>query len=170
MLASAALTFAQAGSELVASVIRALKEHPQPPRGRPAYTTGRTASQIAEMHGPDFVEVTGPQHVQTLITGRGPSQGNGSGGTGERLRDILAQWARDKGLTFDDPKMTFEQFGFLAARKMHREGSELYRLQQPSGLLDKVLTQQYLDTLLARVAAGEMVAITTALTHAIQGQ
>jgi antitoxin (DNA-binding transcriptional repressor) of toxin-antitoxin stability system len=33
-----------------------------------------------------------------------------------------------------------------------------------------VLTQQYLDTLLARVAAGEQVAITTALTHAIQGK
>jgi hypothetical protein len=170
MLASAAIVFAQAGPELVASVIKALKEHPQPPRGRAAFTTGRTASQLAESHGPDFVEVTGPQHVQTLITGRGPTSGSGSGGTGERLRDILAQWAKDKGLTFDDPNMTFEQFGFLAARKMHEEGSALYRTHQPSGLLDKVLTQQYIDTLLARVAAGEQVAIATALTHAIQGK
>ena len=168
MLASAALTFAQAGPELVASVIKALKEHPQPPRGRPAYTTGRTASQLAETHGPDFVEVTGPPHLQTLLTGRGPTKSSTAGEP--KLSEILAQWAKDKGLTFDDPNMTFEQFGFLAARKMHREGSELYQTQQPSGLLDKVLTQQYLDTLLARVAAGEMVAITTALTHAIQGK
>lgn len=168
MLTSAQLTFAQAGPELVAACIKALKEHPQPPRGRPAYTTGRTAAQIAETHGADFVEVTGPQHLQALITGRGPTT---SGTAGEpKLSAILAQWAKDKGLTFDDPNMTFEQFGFLAARKIHREGTELYRSQQPSGLLDKVLTQAYLDTLLARIAAGEMVAITTALTHAIQAR
>jgi hypothetical protein len=159
MLASAELTFALAGPELVAGVIKALKEHPQPPRGRPANTTGRTASQIAETHGADFVEVTGPQHIQARI----------SGSAGEpKLSEILAQWAKDKGLTFDDPNMTFEQFGFLAARKIHESGDELYRTGQPSGLLDKVLTQAYLDTLLARIAAGEMTAITTALTSVLQ--
>lgn len=168
MLASAALAFAQAGPELVAACIKALKEHPQPPRGRPAYTTGRTASQIAEAHGADFVEVTGPQHLQALITGRGPTKTSTAGEP--KLSEILAQWAKDKGLTFDNPNMTFEQFGFLAARKIHQEGNELYRSGQPSGLLDKVLTQAYLDTLLARIAAGDMVAITTALTNAIQGK
>jgi hypothetical protein len=166
MLASAELTFALAGPELVAGVIKALKEHPLPPRGRPANTTGRTASQIAETHGADFVEVTGPQHIQARITGRGPTK---SGSAGEpKLSEILAQWAKDKGLTFDDPHMTFEQFGFLAARKIHESGDELYRTGQPSGLLDKVLTQAYLDTLLARIAAGEMTAITTALTSVLQ--
>lgn len=165
MLASANLAFAQAGPELIAGVIKALKEHPQPPRNRPANTTGRTARQLAETHGPDFVEVTGPQHLQTLITGRGPTT---SGTAGEpKLSEILAQWAKDKGLTFDDPNMTFEQFGFLAARKIHREGTELYRAGRNSGLLDKVLTQAYLDTLLARIAAGEMTAITTALSNVL---
>jgi hypothetical protein len=154
MLASANIAFAQAGPELVASIIKALREHPQPPRNRPAMTTGRTARLIGETHGPDFVEVTGPQHIQTLITGRGPTK---SGSAGEpKLSEILAQWAKDKGLTFDDPNMTFEQFGFLAARKIHREGTELYRTGQASGLLDKVLTQAYLDTLLARIALSQV--------------
>jgi hypothetical protein len=165
MLANAAIVFAQAGPELLNAAIKALKEHPQPPRGRAAYTTGRTAAQLAEAHGDDFVELIGPQHLQTLITGRGPTKSANSGG--ERLRDVLAQWARDKGLQFDDPKMTYEQFGFLAARKMHESGSELYRSGQPSGLLDKVLSPDYLDTLKARIAAGEMVAITTALTQVL---
>jgi hypothetical protein len=166
MLTSAAITFAQAGPDLVASVIKALKEHPQPPRNRPANTTGRTASQIAETHGPDFVEVTGPQHIQARITGRGPTTTRNAGEP--RLSEILAQWAKDKGLTFDDPNMTFEQFGFLAARKMHEEGDELYRTGQPSGLLDKILTQDYLNTLMAQIAAGEMVAITSALSNALK--
>jgi hypothetical protein len=166
MLVSAELTFALAGPELVAGVIKALKEQPLPPRNRPANTTGRTASQIAETHGPDFVEVTGPQHIQARITGRGPTKSSNAGEP--RLSEILAQWAKDKGLTFDDPNMTFEQFGFLAARKIHESGDELYRTGQPSGLLDKVLSQAYLDTLLARIAAGEMTAITTALTQVLQ--
>jgi hypothetical protein len=166
MLASANLTFAQAGPELVSGIIKALKEHPQPPRNRPAYTTGRTASKLAETHGPDFVEVTGPQYLQALITGRGPTTSTRAGEP--RLSEILAQWAKDKGLTFDDPNMTFEQFGFLAARKIHKEGTELYRSGQPSGLLDKVLSQAYIDTLLARIAAGEMTAITTALTQVLR--
>ena len=160
MLASAAITFAQAGPELLAACLQALRQHPQPPYGRPAYTTGRTASQLAETHGPDFVEVTGPAYLQTLLTGRGPTKGGASGG--QKLSEILAQWAEDKGIQLSGG-LSYKSFGFLAARKMHREGSELYRAQQPSGLLDQVLSQDYLDTLMARIAAGEMTAITTAL-------
>jgi hypothetical protein len=164
MLGSAAVAFALAGPELLGLTIEALKQHPQPPRGRPAYTTGRTASQLAEQHGEDFVQLTGPQHLQTLITGRGPTQNGNSGGP--KLSEILAQWAEDKGIQLTGG-LSYKSFGFLAARKMHQEGDELYRTHEPSGLLDKVLSQDYLDTLKARIAAGEMVAITTALQHAI---
>lgn len=169
MLVSAKLVFAQAGPELVAGVIEALRTHPQPPRGRPAQTTGKTAAAISYEADDTSLTVYGPAHLQTLITGRGPTKSAGAAGE-PRLSEILAQWAEDKGLQFDDPKMTYKQFGFLAARKMHDFGSELYHTGQPSGLLDQVLSAAYLDTLKARVAAGEMVAITTALTHALQGK
>lgn len=116
---------------------------------------------MAEAHGDDFVEITGPQHLQTLLNGRGPTRNSEPGE--EPLRKILEQWARDKGLTFDDPNMTYERFGFLAARKMHQSGSELFQLREPSGLFDEVLSPQYLDLLKARIAAGEMTAITSTL-------
>ena len=161
MLASARLAFAQAGPELVAACIEALRTHPQRPYGRPAYTTGRTAAQIAEQHGDDFLEVTGPLQLQTLLTGRGPTRNSG-GGSGERLSDILAQWAQDKGIQLTGG-LTYARFGFLAARKMHAQGSALFRQHEPSGLLDKVLTPEFLDTLKARIAAGEMTAITSTL-------
>lgn len=167
MLASAAVAFAQAGPELLALAIEALKQHPQPPRGRPAYTTGRTAAQLVETHGDDFVELAGPAHLQALITGRGPTQGSGSAG-GQKLSEILAQYAEDKGIQLTGG-LSYKSFGFLAARKMHAQGNELFRSHQPSGLFDKILSPDYLDLLKARIAAGEMVAITTALTHAIQG-
>lgn len=161
MLASAALAFAQSAPELVAASIEALRTHPQPPRGRPAYVTGRTAAQIREEHGDDFMEIWGPGHLATLITGRGPTKSSTAGEP--KLSEILAQWAEDKGIQLTDPNMTYAQFGFLAARKIHQQGNELFRSGQPSGLLDKVLSPDFLDTLKARIAAGEMTAITTAL-------
>ncbi|MGI4884271.1 MAG: hypothetical protein ACRYFR_04860 [Janthinobacterium lividum] len=160
MLASAAIAFAQAGPELVAACIQALRNHPQPPRGRPAYTTGRTASQITEQHDAQSVTVFGPAHLQTLLTGRGPTRN--SGGTGEKLSAILAQWAEDKGIQLTGG-LSYKSFGFLAARKIHAQGNALFRSGQPSGLLDDVLSPEYLDTLKARIAAGELVAITSTL-------
>ena len=161
MLASAKVTFAQAGPELVGLVIEALKSHPQPPYGRPAYASGRTAQALRSEATDDELTVLGPAHLQTLLTGRGPTTGSGTS-SGDPLHTILEQWAQDKGIILSGG-MTYRQFGFAAARKIHNEGTALYRLQQPSGLLDKVLTPQYLATLKARIAAVEMVALATEL-------
>lgn len=160
MLAAARIAFAQAGPELLQACIQALKQHPQPPYGRAAYTTGRTAAQLAETHGDDFVEITGPPQLQTLLTGRGPARQ--AGANGQRLSDILAQWAQDKGIQLSGG-LSYKSFGFLAARRMNAAGSALYRLQQPSGLFDQVLSSERLDLLKARIAAGELTAITSTL-------
>ncbi|MGI4819889.1 MAG: hypothetical protein ACRYFV_01650 [Janthinobacterium lividum] len=165
MLASAALTFAMAGPELRALAIEAIRTHPQPPYGRPAYASGRTARELAEEHGEDFVQLTGPAHIQALITGRGPTKSSTAGEP--MLREIIAQWARDKPGFELRPGQTYEGFGYVVARRIHEEGTALFRLGEPSGLFDKILSGDYLDTLKARIAAGEMVAITTALQHAL---
>lgn len=167
MLASARAAFARAAPDLLAACVQALRQHPQPPRGRPAYTTGHTAAGLAQAVGDDFLEITGPPHLQTLLTGRGPSRGGGAGGGGP-LSAILAQWAQDKGIQLSGG-LSYKSFGFLAARKMHREGSELYRTGQPSGLFDQVLTAERLDRLKADIAAGEMTAITSTLRGVLQG-
>jgi hypothetical protein len=166
MLTSARLAFAKAGPELIAATINALRTRRQPPRGRPAHTTGATERQLRFEADDDGLTLFGPQHLQTLITGRGPTKGGNTGGP--KLSEILAQWAEDKGIQLTGG-ITYKQFGFLAARKMHSWGSELYHTGQPSGLLDQVLSPEYLETLKARIAAGEMVAITTTLRSVLQG-
>ncbi|GGG34147.1 hypothetical protein [Hymenobacter glacieicola] len=165
MLASAKAAFAQSMPELVALTVEALRTHPQQPYGRPATASGRTAQQIREEHGDDFGQVLGPAHMQALLTGRRPT-GAGASTTSEPLHTILEQWAQDKGLQLRDG-MTFKQFGYAAAYKIHKQGTALYRLRQPSGLLDKVLTAEFLNTLKARIAAGEMVAIASELRTAL---
>jgi hypothetical protein len=168
MLASATIAFAQASTELLTLAVEALRTHPQPPYGRPAYASGRTARELAAPHGEDFVELTGPARIQTLITGRGPTQSSIAGEP--KLSEIIAQWARDKPGFELRPGQTYEGFGFVVARRIHEDGTALYRTGQPSGLFDKILTGDFLDTLKARIAAGEMVAISSALTNAIQGK
>jgi hypothetical protein len=165
MLASAKLAFAQAAPELVQATIEALRRYPQPPFGRPAQTSGRTAQRIREEHDDESLTLYGPAHVQTLITGRGPTRGGGEG-SGQPLREILAQWAQDKGIHLRGG-LSYQQFGFLAARKIHQQGTALYQTGQPSRLFADLLTPQRLATLKARIAAGELVAIASELRHAL---
>lgn len=162
MLTTAKVAFAKAGPELVALTITALKSHPQPPSGAPAQASGRTARAIRFEAEDDELRILAPAHLQTLLTGRAPTRSGASGGQGDPLHTILEQWAKDKGIILSGG-MSYRQFGFAAARKIHNEGTALYRLRQPSGLLDKVLTPAFLDTLKARIAAGEMVALSTEL-------
>jgi hypothetical protein len=164
MLSSAKLAFAQAGPELVQATIEALRRHPQPPYNRPAQASGRTAQAIRYEADDESLTVYGPAHVQTLITGRGPTRG-GAAGT-HPLRQILAQWAQDKGIHLRGG-LSYQQFGFLAARKIHQQGTALYRLGQPSRLFADILTPQRLALLKARIAAGELVAIASELRHAL---
>jgi hypothetical protein len=164
MLSSAKLAFAQAGPELVAATIEALRRHPQPPYNRPAQASGRTAQALRFEADDERLTVYGPAHAQTLITGRGPTRG-GAAGT-QPLREILAQWARDKGIQLRGG-LSYQQFGFLAARQIHRQGTALYQLGQPSRLFADLLTPQRLATLKARIAAGEMVAIASELRNAL---
>lgn len=168
MLATASLAFRQTGPELLAAAVDALRTYPQQPSGRPANATGRTAKALSFEAGDDFLELRGPQHAQTLITGRGPTSA-GAPASEPRLAEALAQWAAAKPGFKLRPGQTYQEAGYTLARRIHARGTLLYRLGQPSGIFQSILTQQFLDLLLARIAAGEMVAITSALTGAIQG-
>ena len=167
MLDSASVAFRLAGPELIAAIVVALRQYKQQPFGAPAYTIGATEAALAFVADNEALTLTGPQHVQTLITGRGPTKNGNSGG--EKLAVVLARWAETKGLTLKRGQ-TYEQVGKTLAYFIHKEGTALFKTKQPSGIIQSVLTKEWLTTLQARIAAGEMVAISTALTHAIQGK
>jgi hypothetical protein len=168
MLTTASLAFRQAAPELLANMVQALRTFPQKPYGRPAHASGKTERALQVEAGDDFLELRGPEHVQALISGRKPT-GSGAPAGDPRLHEVLAQWAQDKGLALREGQ-TYEQLGRALAYRIHREGTALYRAGGGSDILQSVLTQQFLETLKARVAAGEMVAISSALTQAIQGK
>lgn len=168
MLAAASLAFRAAGPELLGNMVTALRTYPQKPFGRPAHASGKTEAALSFEATDDSLTLYGPQHVQALISGRGPTGAGASAGE-PRLYEVLAQWAEAKGLVLRK-NQTYAQVGRALAARIHAQGTALYRAGGGSGLIASVLSRQFLDTLLARIAAGEQVAITTALQHAIQGK
>lgn len=151
---------------MVAACIEAYKTYPQQPYGKPAYASGRTAQATRFEATDDSLTLLGPAHVQALITGRGPT-GTGASSGGDPLHTILEQWAQDKPGFILRPGSTYKQFGYAAAYNIHKKGTLLYQLRQPSRLFSDILTPERLNTLKARIAAGEMVAIATELRHAL---
>lgn len=161
MLASAKVAFLQAGPELVAGVIDALRNHPQPPSYGPAWASGKTAAALRFEATDDSLTLLGPRHFQALLTGRKPTSATPEKGP-VPLHTILEQWAKDKGIMLKNAA-AYKSFGYALAHKIHTSGTALHRLRQPSGLLDKVLTTDFLNKLKASIAAGEMVALATEL-------
>ena len=64
--------------------------------------------------------ITAPVYFHTLLRGRGPGKVPAS------LPDILMEWARVKGITFEDPR-ELVRFANATAWKIRREGSKLFR-------------------------------------------
>jgi hypothetical protein len=168
MLGTASLAFRAAGPELLANAVQALRTYPQKPYGRPAHASGKTERALNIESGDDFLELRGPAHAEALISGRKPTSSGAPAGD-PRLHEVLAQWAEDKGLVLRKGQ-TYEDVGRALAYRIHREGTALYRDGGDSGIFQSVVTRPFLDKLLAQVAAGEMVAITSQLSNAIQGK
>jgi len=166
MLVSASLAFRAAGPELLGNAVQALRTFPQQPSGRPAHASGKTERALSINSGDDFLELLGPAHAEALISGRKPTSSGAVAGD-PRLHEVLAQWAQAKGLVLRKGQ-TYADVGRALAYRIHREGTALYRAGGNSGIFNSVLTRAFLDKLLAQVAAGEMTAITSALSNALQ--
>lgn len=91
-------------------------------------------------------------HIVTLEDGRGPSTGGGSGRA--ELKERIKEWIRMKGIQ-PEQGMSVDTLAFLITRKIHREGTRLYRRGGKSGVLRNVLRDERFERF-ATVIAEEM--------------
>lgn len=78
---------------------------------------------VVKVEGNEFTiegSITAPVYFHTLLRGRGP------GKVPVELPQILMEWAKVKGITFEDPR-DLVRFANATAWKIRREGSKLYR-------------------------------------------
>lgn len=96
-------------------------------------------------------------YIYYLEFGRGPSQTGGGKSVGRKpgssLFDRILQWIRDKGITPDDPKTTEKQLAFLITRKIHQEGTTIFRQfrGQPSGLVSDIVNNDMINSLAGEI-------------------
>lgn len=89
------------------------------------------------------VQVIANDYIYYLEYGRKPTVGGGSSsGSGESLYDQIRQWIKDKGIY--NPNYTNETLAFLITRKIHREGTTIWRQNKgkPSGLIESAIHDQ----------------------------
>ena len=79
------------------------------------------ASLTAEIT-PNSVVVRGARYAGAIELGRKPTSGGGAG----VLRGLIRQWIDDKGIT-PTGNISKDSLAFLITRKIHRQGTALYR-------------------------------------------
>ena len=110
--------------------------------------SGRTSARIRFEHSKTELRIIAPAHLFALESGRGKTKG-GSGGAGE-LRKRIRTWIDDKGITPEPDEygktISKDSLAFLIARKIHREGTKLYKLHRGrtpgSGVLTDVINDR----------------------------
>lgn len=89
------------------------------------------------------------KYVRVLETGRGPTKGGGDG-TGKTLRESILEWIETKPVPTTD--ISPKSLAFLIARKIHKEGTLLYRQGGNSGILSEYTNDEYIrNTLTPRL-------------------
>lgn len=85
----------------------------------------------------------GPEHLDALEQGRGPSNKTGPG---RPLIERIKQWISDKSIVPTD--ITIDSLAFLITRKIHREGTKRHRDNKRTGIRDKVLAPKRIELFL----------------------
>ena len=92
--------------------------------------------------GKKLVIFSSEKYFTVLETGRKPSKGGGSS-SGESLKDKIEQWIEQKPVILRD--ITKKSLAYLIARKIHKEGSLLYRKGGNSGVISDYINQKYVQ-------------------------
>ena len=112
------------------------------------------AYEISEQENSTELKITGHRYILTLIYGRGPTKEGATKGN-PTLRETILEWVRKHSITMQDEKsgkaLKDEVVAFLIAKKIHREGTLLYRNiqkgQKPINIFDDVIGRDKIDKL-----------------------
>jgi hypothetical protein len=101
----------------------------------PVNASGKLVNSVSYEITDVGITISANDYIYYLLYGRKPTK-SGGGGT---LKDTIKQWMRDKGIK-PDGDMTEDTLAFLITRKIHKYGSSIYLANQPTTLLDNILS------------------------------
>jgi len=139
------LTFAQNaaferfGTRITDQLRDAIKTKPISNFGKsPVDASGRLHDSVEFKVTDTGIQILANDYIYYLEYGRKPSENDNAGGP--KLYDVILDWIDDKGIVPTD--ITKESLAFLITRKIHREGTTIYRQHkgQSSGLIETAIT------------------------------
>lgn len=104
--------------------------------------SGETYSQFMIEANESKGVLYGPAWVMTLEDGRGPSKG---GGSGESLKDKIYTWIGQKGVFNISSEKEKRSLAYIIARKIHKEGTVLFRKGGNSGVISGAITEDRIN-------------------------
>lgn len=109
--------------------------------------SGKTAQSIHYEIDETEIRLYGAKHIFALEFGRGPTSGGAA--SGGSLRDRIRVWIDEKGITptpgANGKTPSKDSLAFLIARKIHNEGTEIFKQGGRSGILTDVINQDTLQ-------------------------
>lgn len=111
--------------------------------------TGKTASKIFAQAEETAVDVNGPEHIFALEYGRGPTKSSSK--SDPTLFEAIKEWALAKSIINDESKESLSIVGAIT-RKIHNEGTLLYREGGNSGVITNVINQVSMQSLLTELS------------------
>jgi hypothetical protein len=109
--------------------------------------------------GKTLVIFSTEKYFTVLETGRAPSKRGGGNAVGERLIDKIELWLDQKPVAVQD--ISKKSLAYLIARKIHKEGSLLYRQGGNSGVISDYINQKYVtDNLTEKLFQAQIELIT----------
>ena len=113
--------------------------------------SGKTENSIRVEATDKQLVIWGAMHIFSLEHGRGPTRRGSKGSGVGSLRKRLREWILDKGIQ-PDGEISIDTLAFIMARKIHKEGTRLFRSGRPSGVLSKPDQTKLLKDLAERIA------------------
>lgn len=132
-------------------------------RRRSAGSTGRTASLLRAEATSEVGTLFGPDYIEALEFGRGPTRRGNTGGP--TLRQRIEEWIQVARIR-PTGDITVQQLAFLITRKIHERGTRLFINRSMSGILTEAITQQVINDFAANLAERNITSITTQLSRA----
>ncbi len=129
-----------------------------------ANASGETSRSL-RMEISDYeLTIYGSEIFRYVETGRGPSRKRGSG---ESLYERIKQWIKDKGIT-PDGDISDDSLAFLIARKIHNEGTVIYRTNSPRDIFSSVLDENKIRSLVDVISENSRNMITSDIVRAFK--
>lgn len=111
--------------------------------------TGETYSQFGIEANETKGILYGSAWVMTLEDGRGPSKGSGSDGS---LKDKIYEWIGAKGVFNVSSEKEKRSLAYIIARKIHQEGTVLFRKGGGSGVISGAITEERINAFVGTFA------------------